>query len=182
MYFIKDDDDAALAGRTLAGEIGAFEELIARHQRGLYTVAYRMLGNGEDAHDAMQNALLKAYQHLSSYDSRYRFFSWIYRILVNECLNMLRARHPEDALSPGLAAVGGPFESAARRERARHVQAALVHLSNDYRAAIVLRHFGGLSYDEMSEVLGVPVKTVKSRLHTARQKLGERLLGWRTQS
>ena len=77
-----------------------------------------MLGNREDAADALQSALIKAYEHLASFDPRHRFFSWIYRIVVNECLNMLRARRPEDALNPALAAVGTPFESAAAAERA----------------------------------------------------------------
>ena len=180
VYLSKDVDDAGLVQRTLGGETAAFELLIARHQRGLFTVAHRMLGNSEDARDAVQSSLIKAYEHLSSYDTQHRFFSWLYRIVVNECLNMLRARRPEDALSPALAAVGGPFEVAVAQQRATQVQTALGQLPPDYRAVIVLRHFGDLSYDEMSDALGVPVKTVKSRLHTARQRLGELLLGWRT--
>jgi RNA polymerase sigma-70 factor (ECF subfamily) len=179
VYLSQDVDDAGLVQRTLGGETAAFELLIARHQRGVFTVAHRMLGNSEDARDAVQTSLIKAYQHLSTFDTQQRFFSWLYRIVVNECLNMLRARRPEDALTPALAAVGGPFDAAVARERTTQVQAALGQLSPDYRAVIVLRHFGDLSYDEMSDALGVPVKTVKSRLHTARQRLGELLLGWR---
>ena len=76
--------------------------------------------------------------------------------------------------------MGSPFETAASRERRAQVQAALLQLSPDYRAVVVLRHFAGLSYDEMATALGVPSKTIKSRLHTARQRLGELLLGWRT--
>ena len=182
MYLLQDADDAALVKRSLAGEATAFETLVSRHQRALYTVACRMLGNREDAADALQGALIKAYEHLASFDPRHRFFSWIYRIVVNECLNMLRARRPEDVLNPALAAVGTPFDSAAAAQRAVQVQQALMQLTTDARAVIVLRHFGDLSYDQIAETLGVPPKTVKSRLHSARQKLGEQLLGWRPRS
>lgn len=179
MYLLQDADDAALVRQTLAGETAAFGTLIERHQRPLYTVACRMLGNREDAADALQGALIKAFEHLDGFDSRHRFFSWIYRIVVNECLNMIRARRPEDVLDPALAAVGTPFEAAAATERAAQVQRALMQLTTDARSVIVLRHFGELSYDQIAETLGVPSKTVKSRLHSARQKLGEQLLGWR---
>ena len=98
---------------------------------------------------------------------------------MNECLNVLRGRRPEDELSPALATAGGPYEAAISSERRTQIQAALLQLTPDHRAVIVLRHFGGLSYDEMGDALGVPSKTVKSRLHSARQRLGELLLGWR---
>jgi RNA polymerase sigma-70 factor (ECF subfamily) len=182
VYLLQDADDASLVSRSLAGEANAFEILIGRHQRALYTVACRMLGNREDAADALQGALVKAYEHLASFNPRHRFFSWIYRIVVNECLNMLRARRPEDELNPALAAVGTPYDTAAAAERAVQVQHALMQLTTDARTVIVLRHFGDLSYDEIAETLGVPSKTVKSRLHSARQKLGEQLLGWRARS
>lgn len=182
MYLLQDEDDAALVNRVLAGDVAAFEALVGRHQRALYTVACRMLGNREDAADALQSALIKTYEHLGQFDPRHRFFSWIYRIVVNECLNMLRARRPEDALTPALMAAGTPYDTAADAERARQVQAALMQLTTDARTVVVLRHYGELSYDEIAETLGVPAKTVKSRLHTARQKLGEHLLDWRASS
>jgi RNA polymerase sigma-70 factor, ECF subfamily len=182
VYLLQDADDAALVSRSIAGDATAFEALVARHQRSLYTVAFRMLGNKEDAADALQGALIKSYEHLDSFDPRHRFFSWIYRIVVNECLNMLRARRPEDVLNPALAAVGTPYDTAAASQRATQVQKALMQLTTDARTVIVLRHFGDLSYDEIAETLGVPSKTVKSRLHSARQKLGEQLLGWRPRS
>jgi RNA polymerase sigma-70 factor (ECF subfamily) len=179
VYFSSEQDDAALVKRSLAGDQAAFEGLVSRYQKVLYTVALRMLGNPDDAKDATQTAFVKAYERLSSFDEQYRFFSWIYRILLNECLNMLRGRRPESELSPALATASGPFEAAVTGERRAQIQAALLQLTADYRAAIILRHFVGLSYDEMAEALGVPAKTVKSRLHTARQRLGELLLGWK---
>ena len=179
VYFSKDEDDATLIRRVLDGETAAFEVLVERYQRVLYTVALRMLGNRDDAKDATQTAFVRAYERLSSFDEQYRFFSWIYRILVNECLNVIRGRRPEDELTPVLATSGGPFESAVSRERQAQVQAALLQLTPEYRAVVVLRHFAGLSYDEMADALGVPAKTVKSRLYSARQRLGELLLGWK---
>jgi RNA polymerase sigma-70 factor (ECF subfamily) len=179
VYFPSEQDDAALVKRTLAGDQSAFEGLVRRYQKVLYTVALRMLGNAEDANDATQTAFVRAYERLASFDEQYRFFSWIYRILMNECLNLLRGRRPEDELSPMLAITSGPYEAAVSGERRVQIQAALLQLSPDCRAVIVLRHFVGLSYDEVGEALGVPAKTVKSRLHTARQRLGELLLGWK---
>jgi len=179
VYFPSEQDDAILVRRSLAGDQTAFEALVGRYQKVLYTVALRMLGNRDDAKDATQTAFVRAYERLGSFDEQYRFFSWIYRILLNECLNVLRGRRPESALSPVLATTSGPFEAAVSGERREQIQAALLQLNPDYRAAIVLRHFAGLSYEEMADALGVPAKTVKSRLHTARQRLGELLLGWK---
>jgi RNA polymerase sigma-70 factor, ECF subfamily len=179
VYFPSEQDDATLVKRTLGGDRGAFEGLVQRYQKVLYTVALRMLGNPDDAKDATQTAFVRAFERLGTFDEQYRFFSWIYRILMNECLNVLRGRRPEDELSPALATVGGPYEAAMSSERRTQIQAALLQLTPDHRAVIVLRHFGGLSYDEVGDALGVPTKTVKSRLHSARQRLGELLLGWR---
>jgi RNA polymerase sigma-70 factor, ECF subfamily len=181
VYFSQDADDAALVAKTLGGDTAAFGILVERYQKVLYTVAYRMLANPEDARDATQATFVRAYERLSTYSDQYRFFSWIYRIAVNECLNVIRSRRPQEALTPALAAAGSPFDTAASRERRLQVQAALQELTPDYRAVVVLRHFAGLSYDEIAEALDVPAKTVKSRLHTARQRLGELLLGWRAQ-
>jgi RNA polymerase sigma-70 factor (ECF subfamily) len=180
VYFSQDAEDAALVARSVKGDAAAFEVLVERYQRVLYTVAFRMLGNPDDARDALQTSFVKAYERLATFDPERRFFSWMYRIVMNECLNLIRDRRPEETLTPALAAVGSPFETAASQERRAQVQAAILQLSPDYRAVVVLRHFAGLSYDEMAEALGVPSKTIKSRLHTARQQLGELLLGWRT--
>ena len=180
VYFSQDAEDAAQVARSLGGDTAAFGVLVERYQRILYTVAFRMLGNQDDARDAIQTAFVRAYERLATFNPEHRFFSWMYRIVMNECLNLIRDRRPEEVLTPALAAVGSPFDTAASRERRAQVQAALLQLSPDYRAVVVLRHFAGLSYDEMAAALGVPSKTVKSRLHTARQRLGELLLGWRT--
>jgi len=136
-----------------------------------------MLGNYEDALDATQNAFIRAYEGLDTFDPERRFFSWIYRIAVNECLNARRARRPDDPLPEQMEAppADGPFDGVERAERSGAIDAALVRLSEDHRLVVVLRHFADLSYSEMSEAIGVPEKTVKSRLFEARQRLGELL-------
>jgi RNA polymerase sigma-70 factor (ECF subfamily) len=137
----------------------------------LFNVALRMLGDYAAADDATQNAFISAYRKLASFDPNRRFFSWIYRILVNECLNDRRSRRPFEPIGADAAAVGSPAEDLETLERRRAVQAAIRDLPPDYREVVVLRHFGGLSYDEIADAVSVPAKTVKSRLHTARERL-----------
>ena len=171
------EHDNAWVGRCLRGDAGAFEPIVRRYQRVLFSVAHRMLGNYEDALDATQNAFVRAYEGLESYDPNRRFFSWIYRIVVNECLNARRGRRPSEPRSDAMEAdpAAGPLESVEATERSAAIDAALVRLSEDHRLVVVLRHFADLSYSEMSDALGVPEKTVKSRLFEARQRLGELL-------
>jgi RNA polymerase sigma-70 factor (ECF subfamily) len=172
-----DTDDAAAVARCLAGEHNAYEAIVTRYQRGLFNVALRMLGNYEDARDATQTAFIKAYEHLDSFNPEQRFFNWLYRILKNECLNSLRARRPAEPVSLGLAA-GKGADPVEVRERHQAVQSALLTLPMEYREVVVLRHFTDLSYDEIATTLGIPAKTVKSRLYTARQQLGGLLAEW----
>jgi RNA polymerase sigma-70 factor, ECF subfamily len=179
VYSPNDAEDGELVQQCLAGDPSAFEPLVDRYQRTLFNVAYRLLGNHADARDATQNAFVRAYEHLDQFDRRRGFFSWIYRILKNDCLNMLRARRPLAPVDPHMSASGGPDEAFEAAERQRVVQAALQQLSNEYREVIVLRHFANLSYDEIAATLDVPVKTIKSRLYTARQNLAGILAEWK---
>jgi RNA polymerase sigma-70 factor, ECF subfamily len=179
VYLHQDEDDAALVARCLAGELAAFEPLVNRYQRPLFNVALRLLGRHGDASDATQNAFVKAYTHLDSFDPRQRFFSWIYRILKNECLNVLRSTRTLEPLPSHLVAVGGPADALENAERHQALQKALMALSTEYREVIALRHFSELSYDEIGAALGIQAKTVKSRLFSARQRLGEILSDWR---
>ena len=172
-----DTDDATVVARCLAGEHNAYEAIVSRYQKGLFNVALRMLGNYEDARDATQTAFIKAYEHLDSFNPEQRFFNWLFRILKNECLNSLRGRRAAEPVSVGLAATNRA-DPVEERERHQAVQSALLTLSVEYREVVVLRHFTDLSYDEIAATLGIPAKTVKSRLYTARQQLGERLAGW----
>ena len=185
MYFEQSADDAALVRRSVDGDTEAFETLVTRYQRVVFTVALRMLGDREDARDAAQNTFVKIFEKLDTYRTDHRFFSWMYRILVNECLNARRHRRLQGAdggEDAGADAEGsrepGPGDAFEAAERRRDVRAAILALAAPYREVIVLRHFAALSYDEMGEALGVPARTVKSRLHTARQQLAQLLGAW----
>jgi RNA polymerase sigma-70 factor (ECF subfamily) len=181
VYFMQEPDDAALVARSASGDTGAFEVLVGRHHRTLFSVALRMLGDYSDASDATQAAFLKAYEKLGTFDPRFRFFSWIYRILLNECLNARRDRRPVEALDMEIPGQGGPLEAMEAVERRRQVQRALLALPVEYRQVIVLRHFGELHYDDIAFTLGIPSKTVKSRLYSARQRLLELLTAGKAQ-
>ena len=175
---MQNPDDETLVRRSARGEIEAFEILVTRYQRVLFKVALRMLGDHADANDATQAALVKAYQNLGSFDPRFRFFSWIYRILLNECLNTRRGRrkHEQEEAAFEVAGNGTPLDALERTERRQRVQKALLALPDDYRQVVVLRHFAELSYDEIAATLAIPAKVVKSRLYTALQRLAEMLL------
>jgi RNA polymerase sigma-70 factor, ECF subfamily len=171
--------DAALVQRCLGGDGGAFRPLVERYQRVLFTVAVRMLGDEDQAAEAVQTAFVRSYEKLATYDPAHKFFSWLYRILVNECLNVRRARSRFEPVDPTLpSSTDDPHRQAQRAETRAKVQAALGQLRPLYREVVVLRHFAELSYEEIATTIGVPEKTVKSRLHSARQRLGELLLGW----
>ena len=168
------NDEAALVARCLRGDPDAFEPLVKRYERVLFSVALRLVGDYEDARDATQNAFVRAYVHLETFDPTRKFFSWIYRIVVNECLNVRRARRPQERLVDTLEARPTPDGVEALEQRDQ-IQVALQGLTEEYREVIVLRHFADMSYAEISEVVGVPEKTVRSRLFSARQRLGTML-------
>ena len=172
-----DEHDRAAIRACLLGDHSAFESLVIRYERALFNVALRMLRNREDARDATQNAFIKAYQNLASFDITRRFFSWIYRILSNECLNVIRRRRPQEAV-PELPVELPTFDALDLEERRHAVSDAIAALSPDSREVIILRHYAERSYEEIAEALGIQVSTVKSRLYTARQRLGERLFAW----
>jgi RNA polymerase sigma-70 factor (ECF subfamily) len=174
---ISAEDEEQLISRCLAGETTAFEPLVQRYHRPLFRVAVRLLGNREEARDASQSAFLKAYQALSTREAGRPFFSWVYRILVNDCLNTLRSRRPTQPLEDTAAAV--PADAVETGETQRRVRQALLQLSADQRDVIVLRHFAEMSYEQAAMALGIPEKTVKSRLFSARQRLCDLLAAGR---
>jgi RNA polymerase sigma-70 factor (ECF subfamily) len=176
VYVIHDAEDLASIRRCRAGDPTAFEPIVLRYQRVLFTVALRMLGDRDDADDAAQNAFVKAYEKLATFDEKRRFFSWIYRILVNECINLRRDRHVHEELANDIAEQHGtPADVFEHRETSARVQAAILALPMPYREVIVLRHFADLPYDEIAGTLGVSASVVKSRLFTARQRLAQML-------
>ncbi len=170
-------DDRDLVSRCKQRERRAFEELVQRYQDVVYRVAYRMLGDADDAEDLTQTVFLKVAERIDDYDPKYKFFSWIYRIAVNECLNQRREERAEDRLEESRIAGGAAADELfIQDETNAGLQRAIMKLSEEYRAVVILRHFEGLSYEEISGVLKIPEKTVKSRLFSARQQLRTMLL------
>ena len=127
--------------------------------------------------DATQAAFVKAYEKLHTFDFAHRFFSWIYRITLNEALSVVSRRRQVTDLDSHLPdSAAGPEQATSGKETGQIIQEVLTKLKPDHRVVVVLRHFEGLSYLEIGEVLGIPSKTVKSRLFTARQELRTALL------
>lgn len=173
---MNEDRDAALILDCQRGHREALNTLISRYEKPVYNAAYRMLGDREDARDVTQAVFLKAFEHLDGFDPKYRFFSWIYRIAVNESINQLNRRGPTCAADAGQASEDrGPAEIAESNQVCANVQSVLMELQPHYRAVIVLRHFADLSYQEIAQVLEIPVKTVKSRIFSARHSMKDRL-------
>ena len=169
-----DPDEAELIERASRGDHGAFGALVDAHGRVVYNVALRMVRNAEDARDISQIVFVKAYEKLGTFDRRSRFFSWIYRIAINEALNLLRSRKRHDPLDESILSTDRtPDRRAEASEEESMVQNAMADLSIEHREVIVLRHFLGLSHREMGELLHLPEKTVKSRLFSARGRLGQ---------
>jgi RNA polymerase sigma-70 factor (ECF subfamily) len=166
-----DEQDRALVKRFLEGQRDAAGALVDRYQKRLFNVALRMVGNVQDAEDVTQTVFLNAFHKLRTYDPRYRFFSWIYRMTVNASLNLIKRRKPTVSLedAPQIQAPGAAPDRAAEAED--QVGKALMSLKPDDRAVVVLSHFVSFSYQEIADVLEIPVKTVKSRLFTARERL-----------
>lgn len=169
------DDDPVLVQRCRQGDRAAFAELVARYQGPIYNAAYRVLGNPEDASDIAQGVFLKIAERLDGYDSRFKFFSWIYRIAINESLNVLRSRRHDEPLDTETELPGpesaNPEWKASQAELSRRIQGALMGMKADDRVVVTLRHFSGCSYAEIAQVLEVDEKTVKSRLFEARRRL-----------
>jgi RNA polymerase sigma-70 factor, ECF subfamily len=177
MACTSDSDDLNSVRRCLAGDAGAFDELVVRYQKMIYNAALHIVRNREDALEIAQGVFLKAFRSLDSFDPERRFFSWIYRIAINDSLNFVAAaRRTNDApvMDPPSGSANPEVELEAKEAR-RHLDATLGRLAPEQRAAVVLRHFMGCSYQEAAEILGIPEKTFKSRLYEARQILREEL-------
>lgn len=169
------DEDRGLVERYRKGDREAFTELVVRYQRPVYNAAFWVLRHGEDASDVAQTVFLRAAERIDDYDPRFKFFSWIYRIAVNESLNWLRRREHSGELDEDAEQAADPDDDPAARasagQRSRRLRSALMSLSANDRLVISLRHFHECSYAEMAQILDIEEKTVKSRLFEARQRL-----------
>jgi RNA polymerase sigma-70 factor (ECF subfamily) len=174
---VKEDDDVTLVRRCRAGDRAAFDRLVVRYQKPVFNAALRMLREPEDARDVAQTTFLKVFEHLAAYDPSFKFYSWIYRIAINESLNALARRKPSEGISDEQAdETPGPERQVEGEQTSRAVENALMRIKPQLRTVIVLRHFLHLSYQDMGDILVLPENTVKSRLYSARQLLRDQLL------
>jgi RNA polymerase sigma-70 factor (ECF subfamily) len=175
------DDDQGLIDACRRGQTEAFGMLVRRYQDRLYPTVLRLTGSAEDAHDLLQETFLRAYRKLSLFQGESSFYTWVYRIAVNLALSDRRRRKSarpavdlsgretfDPADDPSQTDPAGPLE---RAERDARVQDALSTLAPDHRAVVVLKDLDGLRYEEIAELLNIPVGTVRSRLHRARNEL-----------
>lgn len=177
------DNDQELVARVLQGDGQAFAELVESYQQAVYNLAYRMLGDAREAEDAAQEAFLRAYQHLSSYDPERSFKTWLLSIVSNYCIDRLRKRRLiwlsiEEPLPPHPALTSNmpePEEAFVSKERDVAIQRLLASLAPEYRAAVILRYWYDMSYAEIAEMLGTTESAIKSRLFRARQMLAGEL-------
>ncbi|QUW03107.1 sigma-70 family RNA polymerase sigma factor [Chloracidobacterium validum] len=178
--------DLELVERTLGGENHAFEMLVRRWERPIFSLAYRLVGSDEDARDVCQETFLAAFRHLKSFRGEAKFSSWLYRIALNACHSRQR-RQPAEQLSleeqaeargfDPLDASASVDERLLHDERAQLVRRALAALPPEMRQVIVMKEYEGLKFHEIADVLGLPVSTVKTRLYTGLNILRRRLEG-----
>ena len=163
-----------------------FEALIMRHERMIYSLCLRMMGNRQDAEDCAQEAILSAYQAYDGFRGHADAKTWLYRIAYNACVDALRRRKGDTSLEalretgfdPAETRMAGPSETAERNDLRRQIQLAMDQLPPDQRAVMTLRDFQQLSYQEIAQITGMGEGTVKSRLSRARDKVKNILLQW----
>jgi RNA polymerase sigma-70 factor (ECF subfamily) len=181
-------DEAELVARAKLGDRDAFSALVVEHASAVLTVAWRMLGDRFAAEDAAQETFLAAFQSLATFRGDARFSTWLYRIVLNKCRDVLRARTSQprtmDDMTDGRESVPEPAgdlptpeAQLLADEHARSVWRAIRELPYIYREAFVLRHVEGMSYDDISDVLGVDDGALRMRVYKARRELSRRLAG-----
>jgi RNA polymerase sigma-70 factor, ECF subfamily len=176
----KELDDSVLVEQTREGDRRAFSELVRRHQAVVYRSCYRILGDREDAKDASQEAFIRAYRKLDTFQGRSLFKTWILRLAMNVSLNERSRRELPRAdvdLANTIPGPEAPEAEFVKTEAAARVHEVLQLVRSDHRAAIVLRDLEGLTYRETAESLGIAEGTAKSWVHRGRERLKELLMG-----
>jgi RNA polymerase sigma-70 factor (ECF subfamily) len=181
-------DDATLVRRCLAGEERAYTELLSRYRGRVYGLALRMVQNGEDARDIAQEAFVKAFGSLASFDVDKPFGAWISKITANLCIDHYRRKRLSVvSIDAPIESDGGertrefkderpdPSQTFQHSEEQSRVDTLLASLPEKYRTVVLLRHKEDLSYEEIAEILGMPLGTVKARLHRAHNLLKRKL-------
>jgi RNA polymerase sigma-70 factor (ECF subfamily) len=178
------DDDRRLIAECLGGRRDAFGELVSRYQSRLYNAAHRLLGNPEDAADVVQDSFLNAYLSLHAFKGDAEFFTWLYRIAFNTAISLKRRKRAAVSLETGADGAIDPDDPSEyirpgaaleRSEDEARLYAALDRLSYEHREVLVLKDIDGLKYEAIAEILGVPIGTIRSRLHRARLELRDLL-------
>ena len=177
-------DDFQLIDQTLAGDSEAFGVLVARHQDRLFTAMVHVTGSRPEAEDVLQDAFVQAFLKLTTFQRSSAFYTWLYRIAFNLAASRRRRRRPEISVEEarelgGSDPIASDAEASARAEReegVERVRAAMLRLTDEHRSILVLREIEGCCYETISEVLGLPAGTVRSRLHRARAQLRDILL------
>lgn len=174
---MSDSDERELVGRAQHGETAAFGELVRAHQASVFNVCLRLMGERAEAEDAAQEAFIRAFGRLNTFQPERPFGPWMRRVAANLCLNRLEARREAMPLDEERDEAAEPTPEAARvqAEQTQAVRAALATLPPHYRAVVELRHFQELSYDEIAAELNLPLSDVKSHLFRARKLLAEKL-------
>ncbi|MFW6170121.1 MAG: RNA polymerase sigma factor [Planctomycetota bacterium] len=177
------NDDAQLIAEALAGNRGAFEQLVRRYQVRLFHTLLHMVGSREEAEDVCQEAFVQAFVKLETFGGRSAFYTWLYRIAFNVAVSRNRRKRTDLSIDEHRERTGDepidgepqPADHVLREEQVRQVRGAINTLSEQYRAILVLRDIEGCCYETIAEILDLPLGTVRSRLHRARLQLRERL-------
>lgn len=173
-------DDRVLVEAAQAGDPDAFEMLVRRHQASVYRIALRLLGSSADADDVTQDTFVRAWRSLARFRGESTFPTWLYRIVTRRCLDLLAAHRPTEVLDEDQLGVSAdPVTTIEQRERLRAIAQQIKILPPDQRAALVLREFEGLSYEQVADVLQTTVSAIKGRLHRARLTLLKETTAWR---
>lgn len=173
--------DEQLVIMVLNGNQDAFSILVERYQKQVFSLAYRLGGDYDEARDMAQECFLKIYQELPRYDSSRRFFSWMYRVAQNTCLNLLKKRPKEilaedEMLQSNRDMLGlDPTESYEQSERSAFIMQAIMDLPDKYRDPVLLKYIWHLSYQEIATRLNLPLTTIETRLFRGRNMLKEKL-------
>ncbi len=180
-------DDQRLIRESREGNTAAFGALVSRYQDRLFNTVLRLANNAEDARDVVQEAFIHAYQSLHSFKGDSLFFTWLYRIAVNTAISLKRKQKPTLRLYAGGDEQAGfepadpsesvrPGHAVEMAEEERIVHEGLAKLSPEHRAVLVMKDMEGMKYEDMADILGVPIGTIRSRLHRARLELRDILL------
>ena len=168
--------DEELVARSMGGDVDSFNQLILRWERPIYALAYRVIGREEDARDVVQETFLRAFRALPGFKGQAKFSSWLYRIALNLCRDWIRRQRrapvmqaPEGVELVDLASERGPVESiedlVSRRELSEVVAGAMRLLPEEQRTAIILKEYHGMTFQEIADLQGCPLSTVKTRLY-----------------